>query len=356
MKRILFILAGAAALLLGLSSCNQGGLEPTGAEKGDNTLLTVRVGNLSVTKAGDQSTNDVTINNVQVFVFNKDTGQIDNCKRQTFSATVNSCEMNPMECTVGEKEIWAIVNWPVDLTTAEANVTSLTDFKSRTATFADNRLDNLMMSGSIESKSLSAGTDAATIEVSRLCAAVVLTQVLNRMEVNAYRDKFQVVGAYLMNVPGIQRVDGAIKASDAECPAPASWYAWYKKATTAEPQELLSETFLPAPPKTPYGESYNVYHTFYTFANDYNYVEGSTAGGGQKSSTYLVVECTVDGVPCVYPVLMPTMVRNKKYNVKLTVNHVGGDPDQPWNKIQFSAFTSSISIASWGSEDVIDTI
>ena len=355
MKKFFSAIA-AISTLLSLVSCNQNSLGPSGSSKKDVTKLSVRVGNVSATKAGDQSANDVTINNVQVFIFNKDTGQLDNCKRETFSATVNSCQMSPIECTVGEKEIWAIVNWPVDLTSAAANVVSLSDFKSRTAVLADNRLDNLLMSGCIESRALIAGTDAATVEVSRLCAAVVLTQVVNRMGVSAYRDKFQVVGAYLMNVPGIQRVDGSILASGADCPKPTAWYAWYHKAQTSEPHELLSETFLPAPARTLAGEAYSVHHTFYSFANDYDKVEGNVSDGGLKSSTYLVVECTVDGVACVYPVLMPKLERNKKYNVKLTVNHVGGDPDQPWSKIQLTSFTPSISVASWGSQDVEDTI
>jgi len=339
-----------------LVSCNQNELEPNGRKGSETTMLSVKVGNVSVTKAGDQSANDVTINNVQVFVFNKDTGQLDNCKRETFSSTVNSCQVSPIECTVGEKEIWAIVNWPVDLTASAANVLSLDDFKSRTAVLADNRLDNLIMSGNIESRALSAGADAATVEVSRLCAAVVLTQVVNRLSVAAYSSKFQVVGAYLMNVPGIQRIDGTILASSADCPKPSAWYAWYQKAGATEPQELLAETFTPAPAKTPFGESYSVHHTFYSFANDYEYCEGNKSDGGLKSSTYLVVECAIDGVACVYPVLMPKMERNKKYNVKLTVNHVGGDPDQPWSKIQLSSFTPSISVVSWGSQDVEDTI
>lgn len=354
MKNVFTFLAALSALF-SLAACGQKNLDMPGGDAG-KSMLTVKVGNLSVTKAGDQSTNDVTINTVQVFIFNKDTGQIDNCKKESFSAVTDGCQLSPIECTVGEKEIWAIVNWPVDLTTAEANVLNVDDFKSRTAVLADNRLDNLLMSGFIESKNLKAGTDAATVEVSRLCAAVVLTQVTNRMEVNAYRDKFQIIGAYLMNVPGVQRIDGTILASGADCPKPASWYAWYKKATTSEPQELLSETFLPMPPKTAYGESYGVHHTFYTFANDLNYIEGNTSDGGLKSSTYLVVECEVDGVACVYPVLMPKMERNKKYNVKLTVNHVGGDPARPWEKIQLTAFTPSISIVSWGSQDVEETI
>ena len=355
MKNAFSFLAALSALLC-LAACNRQNLDVTPSVDGGTSLLTLKVGNMTATKAGDQSTNDVTINSVQVFVFNKDTGQLDNCKKENFPAVTDGCQLSPIECTVGEKEIWAVVNWPVDLTSAAENILTLNDFKSRTAVLADNRLDNLLMSGYIESKSLKAGNDAATIDVTRLCAAVVLTQVTNRIEVAAYRDKFQVVGAYLMNVPGVQRVDGTILASGADCPKPSAWYAWYKKATTSEPQELLAETFLPAPPKTAYGESYGVYHTFYTFANDFNYISGGTADGGLKSSTYLVVECKVDGVDCIYPVVLPSMVRNKKYNVKLTVNHVGGDPDQPWEKIQLSSFTPSISITSWGSQDVEETI
>lgn len=354
MRKVITIIAAAFALFT-VVSCNRNGLEVARSEEG-TTMLSINVGGAYLTKAGDQSTNDVTINSAQVFIFNKDTGQLDNCKREEFSGVIEGCQLSPLECTVGEKEIWALVNWPEDLTSAAANVLSLDDLKAKTAKLSDNRLDNLLMTGYVSSKTLKAGTDAATIEVSRLCAAVILTSVTNLLEVKSYRDKFRVVGAYIMNVPGVQKVDGSILASGPDCPKPSAWYAWYKKASLDEPQSLLSETFLPIPGKTGYGESFTVPHTFYTFANDINYVEGDIADGGKKSSTYLVVECEVNGVACVYPVLMPTMERNKKYNVKLTVNHVGGDPNQPWKKIQLASFTPTITIATWGSQEVLDTI
>lgn len=294
--------------------------------------------------AGQNESAESTIRNIQVFVFSKATGLVDNAVYKDGLNASGSYTLDPMQCTVGEREIWAIVNAPADYT---GTITNLDALKGTSVSLSDNGTSSLIMTGSA-SKLLAAGTDAVTLPVSRLCAAVVLSKVENQLLVPAYRDKFRITGAYLMNAPALQKLDGSI-ASDA---LESKWNAWYGKAGSSEAASLLTEQITPV--SVPYNESHLTTHSFYTFANVLDMVEGTDAK--EKSSTYLVVECTVDGVACVYPVLLPALAANNKYNVSLTVNHVGGDPDYPWKRIRFSAFTPSITVEAWTDNDVTEKI
>lgn len=299
----------------------------------------------SGTKVAGQSENaESTIRSIQVFVFNKTTGQVDNAIYKDGLNSAGSYTLDPMQCTVGEREIWAIVNAPSDYT---GTITALEALKTTSVNLSDNGTTSLIMVGS-SSKLLAAGTDAITLPVSRLCAAVVLTKVENQLLVPAYRDKLQITGAYLMNAPALQKLDGSVVSDSVE----SKWNAWYGKAGASEAVPLLTEQISPV--TIPYNESHIATHSFYTFANVLDMVEGTDAKG--RSSTYLVVECTVNGVACVYPVLLPALSANNKYNVSLTVNHVGGDPDYPWKRVRFSAFTPSIAVEAWTDNAVTEKI
>lgn len=341
MKQSIILVTALAAVAL--SSCRkdiQPDLVPSAQEI---SSLTVNVLGGTPTKAsGSQAALDVTIKNAQVFVFNKRTGQVDNAEYRTFSSTTNSCTMPQMSCSFGEKEVWAVVNAPKDYV-AEGTIKTLDDLKATTVLLSHNSLDALVMTGSAV-KSLSQATETLSLSVDRLVAAVVLKSLRNEMGVPAYRDSFTLTGAYLMNVPAVQRLDGTILASGSESPV-SGWNAFYAKAGADEPSDLLVEAITET--AVAYETSHETPHTFYSFSNNHNKVAG-TDSKTEKSSTYLVVECKVDGTACVYPVLLPQLERNKKYEVSLTVRHVGGDPSRPWDKIVFSAFTPSVTVSDWG--------
>ena len=343
-SKFLPVLICAASICAIVSSCEKQQTILSGAD----VMLSVTVDDLDgmlPTKAADQTeAKESSIKNIQLFVFNKSTGQVDNAVCKDGLDAKGEYTLEPLQCTVGEKEIWVVVNGPENYVESVGN---LSDLKGKTVSLSDNGLASLIMSGSA-TRTLAAGNDALTIQVSRLCAAVVLTKVENMMLVPAYRDKLTITGAYLMNVPAVQKVDGSISSDSAG----ASWNAFYGKASLAEPSELLTETITPT--SIPYQQSHSATHSFYSFANVYDKVEGTDARG--NSSTYLVVECTVDGVACVYPVLLPSLEANNKYNVSLTINHIGGDPDYPWRKVQFSSFTPTVKVQPWNTSEVSETI
>lgn len=299
--------------------------------------------------SGDQSVNDVTIKDMQVFVFDQASGQIDNCARQMFSpAKTSSATLSEaMNCTSGVKEVWALVNWPVDLTTSGAAVLSVTDLKSRTANLSDNAADALIMTGSVSSQDFNAPVKAVSVPVSRLCAAVVLKSVVNQMLVPSYQDKVSISGAFLMNVPAVQRVDGSIEASSSASPTD-HWMGFYARPTSA----LLNESFSATP--IAYGTSPATQHTFYTFSNNFSGVLGN---GSEKSSTYLKVEIVVNGQTKYYPVLLPALERNKKYEVTLTINHISNITDPAsWALVSGTSLNATVSVSDWTTIQVPETI
>lgn len=301
--------------------------------------------------AGSQATNEKTVKNVQVFIFNTATGKIDNSFYQSgMDVSSGSFSLPAIQCTVGPRTVWVVVNGPRNYTEDE-NINSLDKLKSITVSLSDNSVDALMMVGSA-SKTLAAGNDAVGVDVSRLVSAVVLESVSNEMLSEAYKDKVYITGAYLMNVPGVQKLDGSIASEGSESPA-SSWFSWYAKASGQQPVALLSESISPV--KINYGSPYTEPHTFYSFSNNYSAVEGVDSKNA-KTSTYLVVECSIDGQACIYPVLLPALVANIKYKVSLTIKHIGSDPDEPWKKIKFSDTVPTITVLPWTESPYNETI
>lgn len=349
--RIIPFLAAVAATLL-LASCQEKVIAPYEGPVVMTVSLScpTHTADIKTKVAGEQSTNDVTIKNMQVFVFDQATGQIDLCSRKVFSpARTQTATSDAMTCTNGTKEIWALVNWPVDLTTADANVLSIADLKSRTAALSDNAADALIMSGYVANQAFDAPVKAVTVPVSRLCAAVVLKSVVNQMMVPAYQNKVSITGAFLMNVPAVQNVEGSIAASSAASPT-TSWMAFYSRPTSA----LLNESFAAAP--IAYGASHSTLHTFYTFANNYDSALGNS-GKTEKSSTYLKVEMQINGQTKYYPVLLPALERNKKYEVTLTINHISNitDPTSP-DLVSSAVLTPTVDVIGWSTIQVAETI
>ena len=347
--KTIFIALGLVPALL---SCTKNLSPEQKTEIGGKALLSVTIGDNITTKvSGDQSMNDIVMHNAQVFVFNKRTGQIDNAVYKTYTGTSGSCELPALTCTFGSKEVWAIVNAPKDYV-SEGVIKTLGDLKATTVQLSDNSESSLVMVGHCELE-IKDPTEALTVQVNRLVAAVVLKSVKNEMVVPAYQNKLVITGAYLMNVPAVQRLDGSIQANDNSNSPTSSWNAFYKKAVSPEPVALLADAI----PETSiaYGNSYSDIHTFYSFSNSFVKTEAKS-NLTDKSSTYLVVECKVDGVPCVYPVVLPDLIPNNKYYVDLVVQHVGGDPAKPWEKVHFCTFSSKVEIVNWTNQSVPETI
>ena len=342
----------------------------TGSSSGQTTL-TISLSNIGLsgfTKvSGDQTSAESRISNVQVFIFRPD-GKLDASKYWN----TTSASLEPIQCSIGERSCWVVVNAPEDYTGTVSVLSDLTSKKVVLADNTDSKGTKLIMVGNEMKDSsgktvtkLTAGTMNVKVEVSRLVSAVSLVSFVNAMQTVAFQNNFYYRGAYLMNVPGIQSIDGTVKASST---TKQNWYAWYAKASSG-PVSLLTETPGSAL-KVEFGKNYTAsVPTFYSFPSDIggdidnastknNRVEGD--GKDVLSSTYLIVEATVgsgaNAVDCVYPVLLPQLKPNKKYNVSLTVNHIGGDPEKPWEKIEFSDLKPVIEIADWDEKSIEELI
>ena len=72
--------------------------------------------------------------------------------------------------------------------------------------------------------------------------------------------------------------------------------------------------------------------------------------------TTLVVEATVAGQECIYPIRLGELKSNFKYEVSLTLKHIGGDPSNPWKKVEFTDLGASIKVIDWTSGAAVSEI
>ncbi len=316
-------------------------------------LLSVTIdegGGMSGTKVpGDRNSDEQTVNDIQLFVFDNGTGRVDAVYHQAGLISGTTSFSSPaISCTAGDRTVFAIVNSPEDLTTG-TQVRTLSDLRNKTFSIDSQAGNFFTMTGSA-SVTLSPGTATVHITVSRLVSSVVLSRVENRLVAPYSGCSLNLTGAFLLNVPGVQNLDGSISASSPASPA-SSWRGWYSRQTTGSVSALLSENISAV--AVPFGESHREPHTFYSFAND---VCVSSADGKSKSNTILVVECSIDGVPCVYPIYLPELVANHRYLVGLTIEHLGTDPSEPWRRINISQASVNIVINEWEDVNYSDTI
>ena len=81
--------------------------------------------------------------------------------------------------------------------------------------------------------------------------------------------------------------------------------------------------------------------------------------GNDRKSFFAVAESDtgIDGFHFWdYPVVLPDLIPNNKYYVDLVVQHVGGDPAKPWEKVHFCTFSSKVEIVNWTNQSVPETI
>lgn len=317
-------------------------------------------GNLS-----ERETAECKYNNVQVFVFNSD-GEIDNCKRYLSGTTApGAWQMpEPMKCTTGQKEVWVLVNFPVDYTVA-------TDINNKSTLMAqtyrlesintDGNVNNIIMTGhqTTEFTATQSSSYQLPMSVSRSVCAITLEKVVNLMENVIYRDDVVLKRAYIMQVPGIQKVDGSILASNSSY-AYTYWYARH----TSEAGAIWTDSLADASVEYGTDKAYTTLHSFYSFPNDLgNFSYGGNVkdaalcdGSDAKSNTYLVVEATINGKLYAYPVVLPKTEANKKYNVTLELAHLGQDPATPWKRVEFTDFQPKITVESWDNKAYTEQI
>lgn len=315
---------------------------------GEPCVLNVSLGEafdaLVGTRASGDERNDEKINSVQILVFNTLTGKLDGSLYrdglQDYGKWTGSEKVN---CTTGPRKVYAIVNARTNYVDGANEVHDLSEMDGLVTSLADNSATSLVMSGISPEQTFSAPEQSITVNVSRICASVVLKEVVNQMYSPAYQDKVRLTGAYIMNVPGETLLAGKAVQSSASLPS-GKWYARNAEERTSAVAALLSTDYAGASASLQYGKATSVGSVFYTMPND---LTQEAATPWSQSATYLVVEADIDGTPCVYPIRLNAIESNRRYEVSLVLHRVGGNPDEPYKEIEFSDVTPTIIVTDW---------
>lgn len=316
MRTKLFFAAFAA---LALASCNEASVEAPVTDEMVELEVNVPVAQTRLT--GTPAAEDA-VSNLQVFVFDHATGGLEAYGNQDNTKSLK------LICLPGDKDIVALVNAP-----SCASVSNLSGLDSMTSSLKDNAAGKLVMSGRTR-KTLSANDKSATIDVSRIAAKVTLLSVKNNMALKVNQDKeFVVTGVYLINVAGDRKY-----LSDSE-PALDKWYHKMKY----ESANTLSFLYDAPEASVKYGATYSSQHHFYCYPNHTS--ADANEGAWTPRKTRLVVEATLGGETCYYPVTLADVAQNTAYTVTLTVTRPGSpSPDIP---VSTEEATFTINVKDW---------
>lgn len=365
MKKISLFAAAAAALLMA-GSCGkmqQNGAGPS--KNGGEVLLTVNFEAPS-TKVGSQTaTNEKSIQNVQIFVFRAgsggDAGNLEIAASAGFDTplgeTAGSYSGITVKCSVGQREVWAVVNDSEDRTAGPAAVATKSEFLALTHELQKSSPAKLLMIGHSGTSAdpavtLHEGREEVSVDVHRLVASVILESVKNDFSSPAYQkaDMFRLENCYLLNVPG--RINFGETSEPAALPT-EYWYARMEAETASPKGDLLFDPL--AGQIVNYGATYTVPHTFYTYPNNCTPSEDAS---WCTRATLLVLEASIlypsGWMKYYYPVQLGNgpLLSNKQYRVNLTIHRPGSlDPNRP---VTFDDVTPVITVTDWESGDRYD--
>lgn len=328
MKAKIFIAAAAVAASALLVGCNKTLVIPSEEEPSADyspASLTVNIPLGDATKAVGTGTeaDEKKLTSVQVMIFTE-AGNLEASK----TSASGSLELS---CTKGSKTVAAVVN-AAELT----GVKTLSELRARTYALTDNNFKSFVMYGQ-KAVSVNAANVAVTLEVQRLASKVVIKKITNALELQQYQSTpVQVKGIYLINVAGNTTFAGA---------APTLWLNKMKNEASADC--LYYEK--PAALSVAYKASDATSHCFYCYPNPTADDNSQTSWSARH--TRLVVEATVGGHLCYYPMTLPKLAGNTVYTIgELTITRLGVDKPDVDSVMGGATFT--LSIAPWKEETV----
>ena len=365
MKKNHIILTTLAVCGLLAMSCSKADVESPAHGAEGEVLLSVRF-DAPGTKVGAQSiSNEKAIQNVQIFVFRAgnggDAGKLEIAASSGFDLplgiTGGSYSGMTVKCSVGQREVWAVVNDSEDRTVGPNAVNTKSDFLALTHELKHSAAAKLLMighSGTAQTPAvtLHEGREEVSVGVRRLAASVILESVKNDFSSPAYQkaEMFRLESCYLINVPG--RINFGETSEPSALPTEL-WYARLAAETASPKADLLFDTL--AGQVVDYGTSYTVPHTFYTYPNNCAVSEDSS---WCARATLLVLEASVKyptgWTKYYYPVQLGAgpLLSNKQYRVNLIIHRPGSlDPNHP---VTFDDVTPVITVTDWESGDRYD--
>lgn len=363
-----------AIALTALCACNK--QSPVSVVPSDGrSTLSIAINDGPATKAIENDTNELLIQNVQVYIFKggngPDAGILDISWSAGFSTPLGQSgtyTTEPITCAVGDKEIYVVLNDVRDRTkiiNPDESNPEITPIRikqqllDQTSHLKDNAANKLLMIGHL-TKTLTEGTQTANVEVRRVCAAIVLQSVKNAFDSPAYQaaDNFRLTDVFLLNVPSKQNfnMESQLNPADINAYSAEDWYSKLAPENDSLISSLIYDKVRPDSESVDYrtvnyGESYTVPHTFYSYPNSCALSE-ELAWSDAGRATVLVVKAQVkvgDGMwkDSYYPVIITEGLKsNYKYNVNIEIHRPGSD--DPNKKVKFADLTTTIDIVPWG--------
>lgn len=279
------------------------------------------------TKASGSATeaNETALKSVQVFVFNSS-----NNLEAYQSAETGSVNLT---CTKGAKTIAAVVNGAT-----LSGIKTLSELSGTVSKFSENSAEGLVMYGTT-AQTIETNT-SVSLEVARLAAKVVIGKITNNIKMTQYQGSPIAVNAiYLINVAGDAKFTGAY--------TPSLWLNQSKNSASAD--NLYYEN--PSSLTIAHNASDASGHYFYCYPNPTE--SDSTDSEWSARHTRLVVEATVGGQTCYYPITLPVVNANTVYTVsELIITMIGTDSPDVADAKGSASFT--ITVAPWNNYAVGD--
>lgn len=271
-----------------------------------------------MSKATDISGED-NVKSVQIFVFRKD-GVLDAyVKSSTSSAS--------LDCTIGEKDFFAIVNAP-DIT----NVGNVKELESMRSQLSSNSVGRFVMTGRT-SAVVTTEQNNVSVDVSRLVARITVKKITNAITAPQYSSAPLVLKQiYLLNVAGDIPYSGTGE--------PVIWYN--KAKNTGDLPELLESAALGESIAS--NASYTSDHHFYCYPNHTS--KDSSSDIWSPRFTRLVLKMGFKDKEYYYPVTLDGIDANTIYNIEeVKITRIGSvNPDIP---VSVGTVSLTVNVVPW---------
>lgn len=251
---------------------------------------------------------ETAVKNYQVFLFDAN-GNIEDYISQSSSDLT-------LDCTLGKKTVAVFVNAP-----AMGDIMNYETLLTRKSSLSDNEIDAFVMAGMTTTEVKTSQPDALTVQVTRKVAKIELASLTVDIDMPQHSSKsFKVSSVYLINVPAEMPYLDFLTST-----------IWYnKKAYVAGDDNALIYDDMDdfeVTAETPYIAR----NTFYCYAN--HSLSDSFSTTWSERNTRLVVEALLGDQKYYYPVTIPRVDQNKKYEVNLKITRPGAlTPDSVIDK------------------------
>lgn len=313
MKRLSIIICAMGAILSG-ASCNKVSAPQSLESDSRQPQASLSINLLDGTKStASSSEKDKTVNSIQVLVFNLDKDG----ETEAWAKSSSKDNIPTMLVSFGKKEIWAIANCDDDL----SQVLSINDLLSKQYTLDKTNVGSLLMAGKSRTDVITSNP-SVSIAITHLQSKVTVKKITRQFTTYAQQIKEMTInGIYLINAVGATHFDGTL--SD----------VWVNKH--GHTNNAYDKVLYDAVGQTvANGNSYTTTHNFYPFPN--NSTNELTSGDGSNVKTMLVVDCTLGGRQCYYPLWLPKgateiLARDKEYVIEeIVLTRPGSDlPYEP---------------------------